>query len=551
MQVPLDTVVECEKLELARIPGTARKIKLSENIVSGIFVNRNAGGANHAADDLPENADEEDLAVSGNVDVADVTDSANIKAHCITDPTIEGRRIVDISFVWNEIHRTFDDHARRTRCYFRDWKLINTRRRGFLTQFFYCQVCRHKDSIWSEPIDVADLDANSGATIGTITTGIGFAQLQELCAAMTIPCMSEKIYIKHRESLVDELLKPAQMEMQAAGNAEKELAINRGDIHDGIPYISVVLDGSWMKRSYGTTYDSLSGVGAIIGYHTGKVLFVGIRNKFCTVYDIAQRGGTEPKLHKCYKNFDRNASSTSMKSDAIVEGFKCSLEMHGLIYKMVVADGNSNVFKSIRDNDPYRDRGVQVKKIECTNHLLRNMCKKISSTSEITQPKGQRKSGFVKARNAVKGKILTIRKEVTQAAARRGQENQPFHYKVQALQRDLLGICSHVFGEHKRCGNRKCEEDGEKGERNIVPDLNAHGLYQKVCYAVEYISCFSDSLLINFTNNMAESFNAIICKDIGGKRINFVLRGSYNARVAGSVVQYNTQEVLTKYHEST
>ena len=297
--------------------------------------------------------------MSGNVDGTELDDSANITAHRVVEPTIEGRRIVDFGFVWKEIHRTFDGHAQLTGCHFQDWKLINTRRRGFLTQlFFHCQVCRHKDIIWSEPIDVANLDANSGATIGTMTTGIGFAQLEELCAAINIPCMSEKTYIKHREGVVDKLLTTAQMEMKAAGNAEKELAINRGDIHDVIPYISVVADDSWMKRSYGTNYDSLSGVGAIIGYRTGKVLFVGIRNKFCTVGDIAQRGETEPKLQKCCKNFDRNASSTSMESDAIVEGFKCSLEMHGLIYKMVVADGDSNVFKSIIDNDPYRDLGV-------------------------------------------------------------------------------------------------------------------------------------------------------------------------------------------------
>ena len=394
------------------------------------------------------------------------------------------------------------------------------------------------------------MDANSGAAIGTLTTGIGFAQLEELCAAMNVPCMSEKTYIKCRQHLVDELLKTAEREMKLAGEAEKEAAIKRGDIHQGIPYISVVVDGSWMKRSYGTNYDSLSGVGAIIGYHTGKVLFVGIRNKFCTVCDTAQRRGTESKKHKCYKNFDRNASSTSMESDAIVEGFKTSMEMHGLIYKMVVADGDSNVFKSIRDNDPYRDYKVQVNKIECTNHLLRNLCKKIRATSEITQPKGQRKKGFVKARDAVKGKIRTLRNEVIQAAARWRQDTQPFHCRVKALQKELLNICSHIFGEHKRCADRKCEENEGHRQPNIVPDLRAHGLYQKVCCAVEYISCFSDSLLFNLTNNVAESFNSIICKDIGGKRINFGCRDSYNGRVAGAVVQYNTQQLLTKYHEN-
>ena len=96
--------------------------------------------------------------------------------------------------------------------------------------------------------------------------------------------------------------------MKSAGEVEKELAIKRGDIHKDIPYIPVVADGSWIKRSYGTNCDSLSGVGAIVGYDTDKELFVSIRNKFCTVCDIAQRGITEPKQHKCFKNFDHNAS---------------------------------------------------------------------------------------------------------------------------------------------------------------------------------------------------------------------------------------------------
>ena len=70
------------------------------------------------------------------------------------------------------------------------------------------------------------------------------------------------------------------------------------------------------------------------------------------------------------------------------------------------------------------------------------------------------------------------------------------------------------------------------------------------CRRLWSISCFSDSLLFNFTNNAAEFLNAIICKDIGGKRINFGLQGWYNGRVAGVGVQYNTQQVLTEYHAS-
>ncbi|KAL6418882.1 hypothetical protein ACFW04_011717 [Cataglyphis niger] len=238
-----------------------------------------------------------------------------------------------------------------------------------------------------------------------------------------------------------------------------------------------------MKRSYGSAYDSLSSIGAIIGYLTGKILFVGIRNKFCALCNVAERNGIEPNVHKCYKNFDRNASSTSMESDAIVEGFKCSLQMHGLIYKMVVTDGD-----------------------KCTNHLLRNLCKKLKA---VAQSKMRRQRGFVQMRNA---------------AALRREERQPQYCQAMELQKDILNIPSHIFGEHKQCETRE--------------------------NAVKYISGYSDSLLLNLTNNPAESFNSIICKQIGGKRINFGKRDSYNARIAGAVVQYNTQQVLTQIHQS-
>jgi len=57
-------------------------------------------------------------------------------------------------------------------------------------------------------------------------------------------------------------------------------------------------------------------------------------------------------------------------------------------------------------------------------------------------------------------------------------------------------------------------------------------------------------LLLNLTSNPTELFNSIICKEIGGKLVNFGTRGSYNARIAGAVVQYNTQQVLTQLHEN-
>ncbi|XP_072766253.1 uncharacterized protein [Anoplolepis gracilipes] len=467
----------------------------------------------------------------------------------IQESMVEGCRIVDVSFMWNEIHRTFNNHARGIECQFKDWKLINSRCHGLKTQFFFkCQMCNYEDNIWSEPTEPEKLDLNQAAIAKTITVGNGYAQLEEFCAGVNIPCMSEKTYINHREILVDDFQKTVMESMKMAGEMEKQLALERNETINGIPYITVVADGSWMKRSYGNAYDSLSGVGAIIGYRTKKVLFVGIRNKFCTVCDRAEQNGLEPRSHKCYKNFDRNASSTSIESDAIVEGFKNSLEMHGLIYKTIIADGDSSVYQAVLNNALYREQMVTVKKVDCTNHLLRNLCKKLKVVAGTVQPKQHRKRGFVQLRNVVKSNILKIRKEVLETAALRKEEKVPHHDKATELQKDILNIPSHIFGEHKRCKERgrTCEEKVQ----NYVPYLKLHGLYDKIENAVRHLSAYSDSLLLNLTNNPAEAFNSIICKEIGGKRLNFGLRGSYNARIAGAVVQYNTQQVLTQVYKS-
>lgn len=111
---------------------------------------------------------------------------------------------------------------------------------------------------------------------------------------------------------------------------------------------------------------------------------------------------------------------------------------------------------------------------------------------------------------------------------------QPDHKKAMELQKDILNISSHIFGEHKRC--KKCGISDCDETKNYVPFLKQHSLYQKVER--------------EFINNPAELFNSIICKEIAGKRINFANRGSYNARVAGAVVQYNTQQVLTQVHKN-
>lgn len=62
--------------------------------------------------------------------------------------------------------------------------------------------------------------------------------------------------------------------MQIAGREELDAAIQQGHIDsDGIPYISVYLDGGWSKRSYGHNYNAASGVVSKRDNHTKSLYF--------------------------------------------------------------------------------------------------------------------------------------------------------------------------------------------------------------------------------------------------------------------------------------
>lgn len=53
--------------------------------------------------------------------------------------------------------------------------------------------------------------------------------------------------------------------MSKAGKEENAIAKEKGHVDaDGIPFISVYVDGGWSKRSYGHNYDAASGAVSIL-----------------------------------------------------------------------------------------------------------------------------------------------------------------------------------------------------------------------------------------------------------------------------------------------
>ncbi|KAK4879661.1 hypothetical protein RN001_007807 [Aquatica leii] len=94
--------------------------------------------------------------------------------------------------------------------------------------------------------------------------------------------------------------------MHANAMEEKKLALEEARTEQGLPYITVIVDGGWTKRSYEHSYSSLAGVACIIGQKTKKLLYIGIKNKFCYVCATTKREHVLQKLFRFFNCYGTN-----------------------------------------------------------------------------------------------------------------------------------------------------------------------------------------------------------------------------------------------------
>ena len=239
----------------------------------------------------------------------------------------DGQRISDPLHYYEELHAMYIEHGYREQCSFHDLHYENCIDNGLCCKLkFVCNHCRYFKWVNLVNNNGPLMPLNDGAVSGTITAGTGYSELKQEFASMGIKCMSDVSYRQHRQNLVASFEQTAHESMNEAAAMESELAIMEGDTIDEILHITVQADGSWLKRSYKSgKFDSLSGCAAIIGCRMKKVLYFGVRNKLCHVCDLAERKNCAPKKHKCYKNWGREQSSSSMGKDIIVQGFQESI----------------------------------------------------------------------------------------------------------------------------------------------------------------------------------------------------------------------------------
>lgn len=188
-------------------------------------------------------------------------------------------------------------------------------------------MCRLEKEVKTEANNVI----NAKAIFGTISADLGLTQFTQQLFALNVPSLTCGQFNKKFQQVAKSVAASSWETLQEVGIEEACLAREIGDIDEnGIPLISVIADGAWSKRLYKINYDASSGVPCIVGARTGKLLFLGVRHKYCPVFERRQVEKLEVKEHVCFKNW--SGTSTLIEADNILEGFKRSMEMHGVKY---------------------------------------------------------------------------------------------------------------------------------------------------------------------------------------------------------------------------
>ena len=197
---------------------------------------------------------------------------------CSTSPTLDGCRIINLDNLQNFIGK-ISSHS--SSC--GDEITLSGESRDGLASILtaQCKSCQMTidfptSSKVCGPTGNKRWECNLSAVWGQMAIGGGHHHLQESMGALGIPTMTKKSFKATEKTIGKWWWDLAKKSCSEAAAQEKKLAIERGSFHEGVPAITIIVDGGWSKRSH---KHAKSGVAIIIGKETGKLLYVGVHNK--------------------------------------------------------------------------------------------------------------------------------------------------------------------------------------------------------------------------------------------------------------------------------
>ena len=106
--------------------------------------------------------------------------------------------------------------------------------------------------------------------------GEGFSLLEESLSVLNIPMMTKRSFI-HAEQVFGKWWWAAlEKSMKSAGNEEKSMATNKGNYHQDVSAVMVLMDAGWSKHILIHSYNALSFVGVNFGKESQKLLYLGV-----------------------------------------------------------------------------------------------------------------------------------------------------------------------------------------------------------------------------------------------------------------------------------
>lgn len=374
--------------------------------------------------------------------------------------TIHGSRIINISLLGEYIN-VITKHAAECGG---EITLVGEKRDGLASILnTKCSRCDHcipfaTSTKVKGPKGVKRWEINLTAVWGQMTTGGGHTSLSNTMGVLGVPVMAKGSFTPTQNDIGEWWRQKLEETMIEAGKEEKRLAEENGDYHQGVPSVTVIVDAGWSKRAHKHSYNAKSGVGIIIGQRTGKLLHLGVRNKYCA----SCATGIPVSKHKCYKNWKE--SSSEMEADIILEGFLAAEKTHGVRYTQFVGDGDSAVYPTLLTKVPIWGRDI--KKLECCNHACK--CHRSSLEKLVSENPNYRGKG---------GLTLKMRKRLTSAARcaikmRSGEKDRA--KAITQLGKDLINGPLHCFGHHEKCSADFCrharEKENHQAGDNSTPD---------------------------------------------------------------------------------
>ncbi|ODM89855.1 hypothetical protein Ocin01_16827 [Orchesella cincta] len=432
------------------------------------------------------------------------------------DPITEGRAIFSIFSVVSAIQQVFQ-HGKECTKANSNLTPSSIAWSAKLISSFVCSCGWHISVSPDSKTDSYPID--EAISLASSAVPIGYQDIRSLFTILELtPPTKTSFGSRCRRKIGFQMDTALQKSLKEAGDEERRLAVEAGDfvsIKNGdeemkCPAIKVVCDGSWSKRSYGHSYNSKSGNAAIIGVRTKKVLFVGERVTTCRMCQINSKTNKESP-HTCFKNWA--GPSTAMEAGIIHEGFSKSIQQHGLVYAYFVADGDSTTYCRIKDVYV----GITVQKIECINHVLRNLNTKlrnIASNAVKRRYISKEERSLPRAKSRFKRIGLAV-----QSACRYYKDLGNWECNWKDLREDIRNVPYHIFGRHTNCKSYfQCSKKGQ--EEDLVDQLKSKPLFLEVVDAIDRVASLARSLIRMENSNIVECYFSVCAKYLEGKRKN-------------------------------